>query len=192
MQYLCCMKRICLYILICLLALSVSAQQRHSDAIDDVLEHTPMASVLILKACGLDSRSESWEQLGFSAGVAYGIAGGTTLILKHIIKKERPDHSDNYSFPSGHATFAFAGAHTLHKEFGRHSPWVSVAGYSVATFVAIDRVAKNRHRWYDVTTGAAIGVLGTELSYWLSDRVFKTDKVSVSVSPAGMDLAIRF
>lgn len=185
------MKRICLYLIICLSALGVSAQQRHSDAIDDVLEHTPMASVLILKACGLDSRSESWEQLGFSAGMSYAIAGGTTLILKHIVRKERPDHSDNYSFPSGHATFAFAGAHTLHKEFGHHSPWVSIAGYGVATFVAVDRVAKNRHRWYDVTTGVAIGIIGTELGYYLSDKVFKTNKLNVAVAPNRLDVAIR-
>lgn len=186
------MKRFCLYILICLCAHSASAQQRHSDAIDDVFEHTPMASVLILKACGLEGRSESWEQLGFSAGVAYGIAGGTTLILKHVIRKERPDHSDSYSFPSGHATFAFAGAHTLHKEFGHYSPWLSIAGYGVATFVAVDRVVKDRHRWYDVAAGAAIGVIGTELSYYLSGKVFKTDKLSVAVAPGSLDLSIRF
>lgn len=173
-------------------AADVAAQQKHSDAVDDVLEHTPMASVLILKACGLESRSKSWEQLGFSVGMSYAIAGGTTLILKHAVKKERPDHSDNYSFPSGHATFAFSGAHALHKEFGHHSQWISIAGYGLATVVAVDRVAKDRHRWYDVAAGAAIGVLGTELGYYLSDKVFKTNKLNVAVAPNRFDLAISF
>lgn len=179
------------YIIFSLFALDMSAQQRHSDALDDMLEHAPMVSVLILKACGVEGRSQSWEQLGFSAGMSYAIAGGTTLVLKHLIKKERPDHSDNYSFPSGHATFAFAGAHTLHKEFGSHSPWVSIAGYGVAAFVAVDRVAKDRHRWYDVAAGAAIGIAGTELGYYLGDRVFKSDKVRMGVSPQGVAMVVR-
>lgn len=184
--------RLFLYITFLFCALNLNAQQRHSDALDDMLEHAPMASVLLIKACGVEGRSESWEQLGFSAGMSYAIAGGTTLILKHIVRKERPDHSDSYSFPSGHATFAFAGAHTLHKEFGHHSSWISIAGYGVATFVAIDRIAKDRHRWYDVTTGAAIGIIGTELGYYLSDRVFKTKNLNVALAPNRLDFAYRF
>lgn len=181
-----------LYIMFLFSALKINAQQRHSDAIDDMLEHAPMASVFLLKACGVEGRSQNWEQLGFSASMSYAVAGATTLILKHVVRKERPDHSDNYSFPSGHATFAFAGAHTLHKEFGYRSPWVSIAGYGVAIFVAVDRVVKDRHRWYDVTTGAAIGVIGTELGYYLSGKVFKTDKLHVAVSPCRLDIAVKF
>lgn len=186
------MKHLLIHIILILCAINTFAQQRHSDAIDDMLEHAPMASVLILKACGAWGRSQSWEELGFAAGMSYAIAGGTTLILKHVVKEERPDHSDSYSFPSGHSTFAFAGAHTLHKEFGKHSPWISIAGYGVATFVAVDRVIKDRHYWYDVAAGATIGVLGTELGYYLSDKVFKTKKMNVRISSNRLDLAISF
>lgn len=45
-----------------LLTTGANAQQRHSDGLDDVLQYVPYASVLTLKACGVESRDE-WPQL---------------------------------------------------------------------------------------------------------------------------------
>ena len=114
-----------------------------------------------------------------------------TRTFKATIDEPRPDGSDNRSFPSGHATIAFAGATVLHKEFGRVSPWISVAGYSVATFTAVDRVLADRHHWYDVAAGAAIGVLSTELCYYVSGKIFKDKGVSVAFNGSGFDVAIN-
>ena len=108
-----------------------------------------------------------------------------------VVDEERPDGSDYKSFPSGHAAIAFAGAHSLHKEYGHLSPWVSVAGYSVATFVAVDRIAKDRHHWYDVAAGAAIGLATSELSYQLSKRLFRSDHVGMAFSGQQLDVIVN-
>ena len=148
---------------------TASAQQRHSDGLDDVLQYVPYASVLTLKACGVESRDE-WP----------------------TIHEWRPDDSDNRSFPSGHSTFAFAGATVLHKEFGHLSPWISVAGYSVATLTAVDRVCRDRHHWYDACAGAAIGFLSTELTYYVTDRLFPRHNASLAFTGNSIDFALRW
>jgi membrane-associated phospholipid phosphatase len=118
--------------------------------------------------------------------------GGTAYILKHSVHEWRPDHSDRRSFPSGHTAIVFAGATSLHKEYGKRSAWISVGGYALATFVAIDRVAKDRHHWYDVAAGAAIGIAGTELSYYLAHRLMPSKTLSASLTPQHIYLSLTF
>ena len=121
---------------------STHYKRYHGDGIDDVLEYTPMAASFILKAAGVECRS-SWEQRLYKSGASFILCSGTTYLLKHTVHRMRPDGTDNKSFPSGHTAVAFSGATVLHKEFGKTSPWISVAGYAVATVTAVDRV---RHR----------------------------------------------
>ena len=79
-------------------------------------------------------------------------------------------------------------------EFGHISPWITVGGYTVATLTAIDRVRRDRHHWYDVCAGAAIGVAATELTYYVSDLLFppKQKNFSLGITPAGLDLVVRW
>jgi membrane-associated phospholipid phosphatase len=164
----------------------------HGDGPDDVLRFVPIASVFALKACGVESAS-SWKRLVVNTAASYALSAGTAWGLKHSIRERRPDGTDQRAFPSGHATIAFAGAHILHKEYGRLSPWVSVAGYGVATAVSIDRIARNRHQWHDVCAGAAIGVLGTELGYWLGDKITgERSRYALGVGPDGLSLVVNF
>lgn len=149
---------------------STNYKRYHGDGIDDVLQYTPMAASFLLKAAGVKCRS-SWEQRLYKSGASFILCSGTTYLLKHSIHKMRPDGTDNRSFPSGHTAIAFSGATVLHKEFGKTSPWISVAGYTVATITAVDRVRRNRHHWEDVATGAAIGFLSAQASYWIVDKI---------------------
>ena len=149
---------------------STNYKRYHGDGIDDVLQYTPMAASFLLKAAGVKCRS-SWEQRLYKSGASFILCSGTTYLLKHSIHKMRPDGTDNRSFPSGHTAIAFSGATVLHKEFGKTSPWISVAGYAVATITAVDRVRRNRHHWEDVATGAAIGFLSAQASYWIVDKI---------------------
>ena len=174
-----------------LLTTGANAQQRHSDGLDDVLQYVPYASVLTLKACGVKSRDE-WPQLLVATAGSWVVSAGVSYTLKHTIHEWRPDNSDNRSFPSGHSAFAFAGATVLHKEFGHLSPWISVAGYSVATMTAVGRVCKDRHHWYDVCAGAAIGFLSTELTYYVTDRLFPYHNVSIAFTGNSIDFALRW
>ena len=179
-------------LLLSVLHVSVQAQQKHGEGIDDVLQYAPYAAVFVLKGCGVESRDD-WTKLAVTTAASWVVSAGTGWVLKHTVKEWRPDHSDQKSFPSGHSINAFAGATALHKEFGKVSPWISVAGYGVATFVAIDRVAKDRHHWYDVVGGAGIGILGTEVTWWLSDKILpkKKDKLAIGFTGNTLDVAIR-
>ena len=180
-----------LVVLLLMMSSVVLAQQKHSDGIDDVLQYVPYASVIGLKVCGVESRDQ-WPKLLVATAASWVVTAGVTYGLKHTVREWRPDETDQKSFPSGHTAFAFAGATMLHKEYGHLSPWISVAGFGVATFTAVDRVLKDRHHWYDVLAGAGIGVLSTELTSYLSGKLFKDDQVVVGFSGNRVDLAIRW
>lgn len=186
-------KLICMMVLLLsVLMTDVHAQQKHSDVIDDYLQYAPYASVLTLKACGVKSRDD-WSKLAATTVASWVASAGVGWVLKHSVKETRPDYTDQKSFPSGHTIIAFAGATALHKEFGKVSPWISVAGYSVATYVAVDRVVKKRHYWYDVAAGACIGFAATEVTWWLSDKLFKNkqEKIAIGFSGNTLDVAVK-
>lgn len=183
---------------------STNYKRYHGDGIDDVLQYTPMAASFLIKAAGVKCRS-SWEQRLYKSGASFILCSGTTYLLKHSIHKMRPDGTDNRSFPSGHTAIAFSGATVLHKEFGKTSPWISVAGYAVATITAVDRVRRNRHHWEDVATGAAIGFLSAQASYWIVDKITakckkkdadgntieEEQKIQIGVAPDGLAMVIK-
>jgi len=122
-------------------------------------------TALILPAARSD-----WE--GFrQAGYSLGLAEGAAILGKAVIHEERPDNSDNNSFPSGHAAVAFASATTLHRRYG----WeIGVPAYALATLTGYARVDSRKHHWYDVVAGAAIGIG----SGWLFTDKFN-DKVQL-------------
>ena len=71
---------------------------------------------------------------------------------------------DRYqSFPSGHATAAFAFASAITAQLDRdRSPiarWAGPVLYSLATVTAFARTFDNAHWTSDVATGAAVGTL---------------------------------
>ena len=168
-------------------------QQRESDGIDNVLEMMPYASVFTLKACGVKAKDD-WAKLTATTVASWAVTAGTAYLLKHTIKETRPDGTNQHSFPSGHTSIAFAGATMLHKEFGKVSPWISVAGFGIATCVGVDRVLRDRHYWHDVVAGAGIGIVATEATWWLSRKVFKSknDQVQISFGGNTLDVAIKF
>lgn len=186
------MKQLFLFVFCFLMSFNAQAQQKHSDTFDDVLQYVPYASVFALKVCGVGSRDD-WTKLAVTTAASWVASAGAGWILKHSIKEWRPDNTDQKSFPSGHSIVAFAGATALHKEFGKVSPWISVAGYGVATFVAVDRVVKDRHHWYDAAAGAAIGFAATEVTWWLSDLILKNHKENIAIGFSGqtLDVAIN-
>lgn len=73
--------------------------------------------------------------------------------LKRVFREKRPDTDEHNSFPSGHATVAFAAA-TMASHF---RPKQSVLWFTGATLIALSRVKLKRHYVHDVVAGAAIG-----------------------------------
>ena len=135
----------------------------------------------------------NWPRFIVNTGASVVVAFGAKTALKSMIKEERPDHSDNKSFPSGHASMAFAAARSIDKEFRKDCIWIPIAGYAAATAVGIERVANKHHHWYDVVAGAGIGIGSAELTWWLSDKMFgKGSNIAVGSSGNTVDVAVRW
>ena len=125
------------------------------------------------------------------SSVAVAYAGKTAL--KAMINEERPDHSDNHSFPSGHAAMAFAAARSIDKEFRKDCVWIPIAGYAAATAIGVERVLSDRHHWYDVVAGAGLGFGAAELTWWLSDKLFgRGSNIAIGTTGNTVDLVYNF
>jgi hypothetical protein len=96
------------------------------------------------------------SHLGMDLLRAQIVSQGLTEAVKLSAGRERPDHSNHQSFPSGHASITFAGATVLE----RHLGWKrSAVAYIVASYVAASRLHDNRHYLSDVVFGAAVGTI---------------------------------
>lgn len=78
-----------------------------------------------------------------------------THALKNLVHQQRPDQSDDYAFPSGHASSAFATATSLSMAYG----WkVGVPAFAMATLTGLSRIADDRHWGSNVAAGALLGI----------------------------------
>jgi membrane-associated phospholipid phosphatase len=136
------------------------------------------ALVLALSLGGIEARAAEGTGPGDAAAILLpvGAAGGALLardskglaqlaesyaasmavvyVLKPLVDRNRP-YGGRRSFPSGHATSAFAGAAFLQMRYG----WaLGLPAYAVAAYVAYSRVEADRHHTSDVVAGAAIGI----------------------------------
>lgn len=150
-----------------------------SNHTDDYMQFAPAAVMLGLKAAGVKGRS-SWGRMLVSDAFAAMLMGGVVNTLKTTTYVMRPDGSNNHSFPSGHTATAFMTATMLSKEYGHKSPWISIGAYTTATATGLMRMTNNKHWLSDVLTGAGVGILTTEMGYWIGDLIFKNKGVSYS------------
>ncbi|TVV74460.1 phosphatase PAP2 family protein [Sphingomonas solaris] len=109
--------------------------------------------VLVGAALGVPAVQGDWQGDLQAAGSLVA-TGGTTYALKELIHERRPDGSDRKSFPSGHASIAFAAAGTLENRYGWQA---GLPAFVLASFVGVARVEARRHHWYDAVAGAALG-----------------------------------
>lgn len=145
------------------------------------------------KAYAQPVAGHNWPRFAVNTIASVGVAYVGKTALKAMVKEERPDHSDNKSFPSGHTAMAFAAARSIDKEFRKESIWIPIAGYAAATAVGIERVAHDRHHWYDVVAGAAVGYAAAELSWYLSDKLLGSgSKVALTTTGNTVDVTYNF
>jgi len=103
-----------------------------------------------------------------SMGVSFVVTHG----LKRLINKERPNGGD-YSFPSGHTSAAFTGAAFIEKRYGYK---LGVPTYLLAGYVGWSRINANKHDYWDVASGAIIGIG----SAYLFTKPFKNTDLNIS------------
>ena len=145
------------------------------------------------KAYSQPLTGHNWPRFAVNTVASVGVAYIGKTVLKAVVNEERPDHSDHKSFPSGHASMAFAAARSIDKEFRKDCIWIPIAGYAAATAIGVERVVNDHHHWYDVVAGAALGFGAAELTWWASDKLLGSDSnVAVGTSGNTVDVVYRF
>lgn len=134
--------------------LGVCGQSKFVEQSTHVLCLAPAATGLVKAIVEKDNKG--LVQLGLSTATGLALNYG----LNACVGKDRPvmpDHpgwGDHHAFPSTHAMVAFDGATFLMRRYGWK--W-GVPAYVVSTYVAWGRVHADRHDWWDVLAGAAVG-----------------------------------
>ena len=154
---------------------------------DDYIQFSPAAAMIVMRACGVEARSKTGAEWLSAEAFSAGIMAITVNGLKYSIRRLRPDETTRNSFPSGHTATAFMCATMLHKEYGWRSPWISFAGYTVASLTGASRIMNHRHWCTDVLGGAVIGVGSVELGYLINDAIFKKKNLSDIWEPLVFD-----
>lgn len=135
-------------------------QTSYGDEFALVLGLTPIGVALARGAFTGDPR-----ELAVTSEATLLIAAQTQL-LKLATHRQRPDHGSGHdSFPSGHTSFAFGGATLLARAWERDHDG-SKLGYLTfvpAAYVGLTRLEGNRHFLSDITFGAALGILTSNL-----------------------------
>jgi len=143
-------KPIALFLLLFIYSFSnISAQNKtvkdDGDIILFILPVTTFATTFIID--DTEGRWQFTKALLLTAAVTYG--------LKYSVKKQRPDMSNNNSFPSGHTSATFQSASFIHRRYGFK---YSIPAYALAGFTAFSRIDAQKHDGWDVFVGAVIGI----------------------------------
>ncbi|GAB3927961.1 phosphatase PAP2 family protein [Larkinella terrae] len=139
-------------------------QTGHVSSADDYLRFGPYGLRVALQLAGVKPAVKLGDEIAVTV-LSNVVMAGATEGLKRTIHSTRPDGSDRRSFPSGHAAVAFTSAELLHQAYKHKSPWISVAGYALASATAVLRVANDKHHWADVLAGAGIGIASVKITY---------------------------
>jgi membrane-associated phospholipid phosphatase len=145
-----------------------------------------------LVGAGLIGGNKELTRAGGRAVASVGLAGASTLALKGLFGRTRPDAGEgsldfdpfgkSEGLPSGHTALAFALATSLSQEI--HRPWATVGLYTLATGTGFSRINDDRHWLSDVALGAAIGITSAKLASgrW---QVFGIRTPSFLLTPSG-------
>ncbi len=134
--------------------------------LDNYAQYFPAVLVYGLNALNVKGK-HNFKDRSIILGTSLLVSSIVVLPTKHLVKEERPDGSSYLSFPSGHTATAFATAQFMFREYQDKNLWISLSGYPFAVFTGVYRTLNNKHWVGDVVAGAGIGILSTEVAYWL-------------------------
>ncbi len=147
---------------------------RFWNSVSDQSYKIDVAVPLSLFTVGLIKHDQSLKVKAYETGVALIGAGGAAFILKKIVQRDRPAITypgliipkvteTDYSFPSGHASFAFATATSLSLAFPKW--YVIIPSFVYAGTVAYSRLYLGVHYPSDVIGGAIIGIASSYITF---------------------------
>ena len=107
---------------------------------------------------------------------------GYSEVIKVAVGRERPNGENNQSFPSGHASNAFALATVVERHYG----WkLGVPAYVIAGVVGASRIQQDKHYVSDVVAGATLGYIVARTVVRVNSRPLEKGArvASLQVSP---------
>lgn len=130
----------------------------------------------VIAVLGLAASGPRGRRQALLVAVATGLATGITQALKHAINRPRPstgiadfdvlvENPDAFSFPSGHAAGAYAGATVLGGGGGLRSALLATYAFGIA----VSRAYLGAHYPIDVLVGAVIGAGSGLAVRWAAD-----------------------
>lgn len=139
------------------------------------ISHTGDGPLYLLIALALLVLESANGKTFFWAGlIAYGLDVSLYLVLKNLIKRDRPaaridfyeawiTPSDQFSFPSGHTAAAFLFACL----FVHYYPFIALPVYVWASLIGASRVLLGVHYPSDIAAGALLGTSCAFLGIYL-------------------------
>lgn len=115
-------------------------------------------------------------------------ASVVTMLLKRVVREPRPNGQGHDSFPSEHATAAFAAATMAADRHPDQAPY----WYGAAALVAYSRVRLNLHRPSEVIAGAVIGYGMAKLERRMPRGLLIAPFVSPEADGGGVELSWHF
>lgn len=138
---------------------------RSDTRIDNWLQWAPGAVMYTADIFTVNHKNNAFNQTKYLF-ISQLTTAGVTQLLKYITKVTRPN-GGTLSFPSGHTSNAFAGATVLYHEFRDYNKIIACSGYLLSTATGTLRITNNRHWVPDVLVGAGLGIVVTNLVYFL-------------------------
>lgn len=138
--------------------------------LDNYTQYFPAVMVYGLNLAGIKGK-HGFKDRTIIYATSQLISAAIVTPAKNLIAEERPDGSNRKSFPSGHAATAFSTAHFMYREYRDNNLLLSLSGYPFAAFTGVYRVLNDKHWMTDVIAGAGVGILSTELAYWLYPKM---------------------
>lgn len=171
-------NKVCISLLFLSFYYSFSQNKTVKTSGDVLLFAMPVAA--ISSTLFLEDKEGSWQFLK-----GFVLNGMASYSLKLIINKERPDMSNNHSFPSGHTSITFQSASFIQKRYG----WkYGIPAYALASYTGFTRLNANKHDFVDVLSGAILGVGST----YIFTTPYQKEHMELSFSKDENDFSIGY
>ena len=139
--------------------------QSFGDKIGDAEVVVPLTAGLFL--AGRVAHNPRFRRMTYDfaqAQIETAVLGGA---MKRIVGRERPNGTNNHSFPSGHSYSWFAMATVVERHYG-----LAVASpvFALWALTGASRIANDTHYLSDVVAGAALGFLVARTTVRVNDE----------------------